>query len=122
MKILVVDDNEAVREVVKRALEEDKHFIILARSAEVGIDILKDNRDIDAVLCDIIMPGMSGMVAVKEFRAIKSDLFICLLTGYNQSYTENEIVKKGADCFLAKPFLIKELSKLIVEAARKMSK
>ena len=105
--ILVVDDDEGIRSLVKKYLNENKYLITTANSAEDAskkIEIIK----FDIIILDIMMPGKSGL----EFIQVNKDNLdtpIILLTAKGQADERVEGLETGADDYLSKPFEPKEL-------------
>ena len=105
--ILVVDDDEGIRSLVKKYLNENKYLITTADSAE---DAFRKVRIIkfDLIILDIMMPGKSGLGFIQE--NIKNlDTPIILLTAKGQANERVEGLQVGADDYLPKPFEPKEL-------------
>ena len=105
--ILVVDDDEGIRSLVKKYLNENKYLITTADSAE---DAFRKVRIIkfDLIILDIMMPGKSGLEFIQE--NIKNlDTPIILLTAKGQANERVEGLQVGADDYLPKPFEPKEL-------------
>src|SRR6266567_159788 len=66
-RILVIDDQEPIRRVVRRALEQDGHEVFDASDGEIGMDIL-ETQAFDVVITDIFMPGQDGIVTLRQIR------------------------------------------------------
>ena len=105
--ILVVDDDEGIRSLVKKYLSENKYIVNTANSAE---DASKKIQIInfDLIILDIMMPGKSGLEFIQENKK-KLDTPIILLTAKGQANERVEGLEIGADDYLAKPFEPKEL-------------
>ena len=105
--ILVVDDDEGIRSLVKKYLNENKYIVNTADSAE---DASKKIQIInfDLIILDIMMPGKSGLEFIQENKK-KLDTPIILLTAKGQANERVEGLELGADDYLAKPFEPKEL-------------
>ena len=105
--ILVVDDDEGIRSLVKKYLSENKYIVNTANSAE---DASKKIQIInfDLIILDIMMPGKSGLEFIQENKK-KLDTPIILLTAKGQANERVEGLELGADDYLAKPFEPKEL-------------
>ena len=105
--ILVVDDDEGIRSLVKKYLSENKYIVNTANSAE---DASKKIQIInfDLIILDIMMPGKSGLDFIQENKK-KLDTPIILLTAKGQATERVEGLESGADDYLAKPFEPKEL-------------
>ncbi len=108
MKILVIDDDRPVREVVGLALEDAGYDITTAESGEKGLKLAKD-IEFDLVLSDIKMPGMNGVEVAKSLIASNYDGGIILMTAYPGEYSEDSVLSVGINAYLKKPFKIDEL-------------
>ena len=119
--ILVVDDDEGIRSLVKKYLDENEYLITTASSAEDAfekINIIK----FDLIILDIMMPGKSGLEFIEE-RKRGLDTPIILLTAKGQANERVEGLEVGADDYLPKPFEPKELLlriKNILEKTKKI--
>ena len=105
--ILVVDDDEGIRSLVKKYLSENKYIVNTAESAEDAFKKIKIIK-FDLIILDIMMPGKSGLEFIQENRK-KLDTPIILLTAKGQANERVEGLELGADDYLAKPFEPKEL-------------
>ena len=105
--ILVVDDDEGIRSLVKKYLSENKYIVNTAESAEDASKKIKIIK-FDLIILDIMMPGKSGLEFIQENRK-KLDTPIILLTAKGQANERVEGLELGADDYLAKPFEPKEL-------------
>ena len=105
--ILVVDDDEGIRSLVKKYLNENKFLVTTADSAEDAskkVEIIK----FDLIILDIMMPGKNGLEFIKDHKE-NLDTSIILLTAKGQPYERVEGLEIGADDYLPKPFEPKEL-------------
>jgi CheY-like chemotaxis protein len=85
--------------------------VYLAKGGQEAIDVYKENKDrIDMVLLDIVMPGMSGGRTYDSLREIDSDIKVLLSSGYDIEGKAKEILERGCDAFIQKPFNMRELS------------
>jgi signal transduction histidine kinase/DNA-binding response OmpR family regulator len=82
LRILLVDDEELVRNATLEMLESGGHEVDGAASAAAALQILRQRRDYDALIVDYMMPGLNGVALVSEARAITPDLPALLITGY----------------------------------------
>ena len=105
--ILVVDDDEGIRSLVKKYLIENKYLITTAESAEDASEKVKIIK-FDLIILDIMMPGKSGLEFIQESKN-KLDTPIILLTAKGQANERVEGLEIGADDYLPKPFEPKEL-------------
>ncbi len=103
--ILVVDDEEFVRDLLTDILTTYGYSVIKASDGREAIDIYLKNRDkINLVILDMIMPKMNGRDAYIELRKINPKLKIVIATGYVEDYVINEMRSLGVNGFLEKPF------------------
>jgi len=100
--LLIVDDEEMVREVLRRRFEEEGCRIFACAGAREALGLL-ETEPIDAILSDIRMPDMSGIEFLRVVRERSPDLPFILMTGYGDAKTASEAVNLGADAYLLKP-------------------
>ena len=101
--ILVIDDEMGIREGCQRALSSRGHKVLLAESAEIGLEILEE-QPVALVLLDIMMPGMNGLEALDRIQAMDADAVVIIITGYATVELAIQAIKRGAYDFLSKPF------------------
>ena len=109
MKILVVDDERAVRESLRRALELEGYQIDLAEDGSQALERLEAEAQPDAVILDVLMPGMDGLEVCRTLRRQGSRLPVLMLTARTQVEDRVEGLDAGADDYLTKPFALEEL-------------
>ena len=109
VKILVVDDERAVRESLRRALELEGYEIELAEDGQQALERLHDGPEPDAMVLDILMPGVDGLEVSRTVRREGSRLPILMLTARTQVEDRVEGLDAGADDYLTKPFALEEL-------------
>jgi two-component system response regulator MprA len=109
MRILVVDDERAVRESLRRALELEGYEIELADNGEEALYRLEADTEPDAVILDVLMPGVDGIEVCKRLRRTGSKLPVLMLTA--RDAVENRVagLDAGADDYVTKPFALEEL-------------
>ena len=105
--ILVVDDDEGIRSLVKKYLNQNKYLINTASSAEDAFEKIKIIK-FDLIILDIMMPGKNGLEFIKENKKAM-DTPVILLTAKGQAKERVEGLEIGADDYLPKPFEPKEL-------------
>jgi DNA-binding NtrC family response regulator len=116
-RILVIDDEETIREACARILSRDKWSVVCMESGIEGLaEIGKDPNGFDAVLLDQLMPGMSGMEAMNQIRSINPNLPVIIMTGSVTEDSAYEIVEQGASGCLPKPFTPDELRAAVKKA------
>jgi two-component system response regulator MprA len=111
VKILVVDDERAVRESLRRALELEGYEIELAEDGRQALERLagENGDEPDAVILDVLMPGVDGLEVCRTLRSEGSRLPILMLTARTQVEDRVEGLDAGADDYLTKPFALEEL-------------
>jgi two-component system response regulator MprA len=109
MKILVVDDERAVRESLRRALELEGYDIELAEGGEEALRRLAANGEPDAMILDVLMPDVDGLEVCRRLRSDGSRLPVLMLTARVEVEDRVEGLDAGADDYLTKPFALDEL-------------
>ena len=109
VKILVVDDERAVRESLRRALELEGYEIELAEDGAQALERLGSDPEPDAMVLDVLMPGMDGLEVSRTVRRNGNKLPILMLTARTQVEDRVEGLDAGADDYLTKPFALEEL-------------
>ena len=102
-RILVVDDDEIIRSLVKETLEEEGHTVVTAGTSVEGLDCVK-RWDFDLVFLDLKMPDMDGAELLKQLRSIKPRLPVTIITGYPGSEMMERAFKQGPLGVMEKPF------------------
>ena len=114
--ILLVDDEEVVRDVTLNMLKIMGYNVITAMNGKDAVEIYKKTRmDIDLVMLDMVMPSMGGSEAFDRLKKINPDIKVILLSGYSINSEAAEILKRGCNGFLQKPFTVKELSQKLLD-------
>lgn len=121
-KILLVEDEEPIREMLRYALERDGHKVIEAQDAKYARQRLSDNK-VDLLLVDWMMPGESGIELIKRLRKdpVYSQIPIIMLTARVEEMDKVQGLDCGADDYLTKPIAIKELLARIKALLRRTS-
>jgi two-component system response regulator MprA len=110
MAILVVDDDQAVRDALRRALTMQGYSVELAADGREALDKLSANgSSIDLLIVDILMPRVDGLEVTRQLRAGGSPLPILMLTARDQVSDRVSGLEAGADDYLVKPFALEEL-------------
>jgi len=112
--ILLIDDEEMIIKVGAELLQELGYKVLVARSGQGAIKLYKKNADkIDLVIMDMIMPGMGGGETFDHLKKINPDIKVLLSSGYSINGQASEILERGCDGFIQKPFNINQLSEKI---------
>jgi two-component system response regulator MprA len=109
VKILVVDDDRAVRESLRRALELQGYEVELAGDGAEALEVLSANGQVDAVVLDILMPGIDGLEVCRRIRGRGDSIPVLMLTARDAVGDRVEGLDAGADDYLVKPFALEEL-------------
>jgi two-component system response regulator MprA len=109
MRILVVDDERAVRESLRRALELEGYEVELAENGEDALDRLDGVTPTDAVILDVLMPGIDGLEVCRTLRAGDNAVPVLMLTARAEVDSRVAGLDAGADDYLPKPFALAEL-------------
>jgi len=107
-RVLIVEDDERIRLSLQLVLEDEGHSVEQAESAEAGLDAIA-RRPADVVLVDLMLPGMDGFELCRRLRA-GSDVPILILTARSDSHDVVAGLEAGADDYVVKPAVPKELS------------
>ncbi|GIV13368.1 MAG: two-component system response regulator [Fimbriimonadales bacterium] len=110
--VLIVDDDDLVRETLRFVLEEGGYQVWSVSHALDALAVL-ERQPIDIVLSDIFMPGMNGFDLLKQIRQRAPDVPVILITGYGNVEMAKQAVKEGASDFITKPYNISEIPILI---------
>jgi len=110
MGILVVDDDQAVRDSLRRALVLQGYDVDLAADGEEALFKVRTGANsIDLLIVDVLMPKLDGLELTRRLRADRSELPILMLTARDQVADRVEGLEAGADDYLVKPFALEEL-------------
>ena len=117
---LLVDDEDVILEVGQDLLEAIGYRVLIARDGKEAIEVYEKNRDdIDIVVLDMVMPNMGGGEAYDRMRKINPDIKVLLSSGYSIDGEATEILERGCDAFIQKPFSMNELAERIREILEK---
>lgn len=120
-KVLVVDDEAAIRDIVKQVLERGEYTVITAESAEKAIDVLRQDS-IMVMFLDLKLPGMTGLELCELIRKQNPLAIIYALTGYTDLFGLLDCRKAGFDDFFAKPVGIELLLEAAKDAFKKLER
>jgi PAS domain S-box-containing protein len=114
--VLLVDDEKVILEVGQDLLEAMGYRILVARDGKEGVRVYKKNwNEIDIVVMDMVMPNMGGGEAYDRIREINPNVKVLLSSGFSIDGEASEILDRGCDGFIQKPFNMKKLSGKIME-------
>jgi signal transduction histidine kinase/CheY-like chemotaxis protein/HAMP domain-containing protein len=114
--VLLIDDEETVRELGRHILESNNYTVLLAPHGREGVKIYREKEDaIDLVILDMIMPVMGGKETFHAIREINPHAPVLLCSGYSQEEAFGELLQAGARGFIPKPFRYDELLRKVEE-------
>ncbi len=117
--ILVVDDEDAVRQTATRILERFGFTVVSAADGRQGVDLFARNpREFRLVLMDLTMPVLDGIEAFNEIHRLASDVPVILMSGYNRSESAERFSGRGLAGFIQKPFEAHRLAEAITHALK----
>jgi len=112
--VLLVDDEEMIIKVAQAMLEKLGYSVVVAKDGKQAVDIVKRKGDeIDLVILDLIMPGIKGGKAFDLIHEIQPAMPVILSSGYSLNGQANDILQRGCNGFIQKPFNISELSQKV---------
>ena len=111
-KLLVVDDEESIREVLIDFLTMEGYHVTAVSNGRDAISKL-ENHDFDAILLDLKMPGMDGLELLEHIRRIAPRAFSIMMTGFGTVQTAIDAMKRGAFDYILKPFKVQDVIRLV---------
>lgn len=117
-RILIVDDEETIRLALRKFLRSRGYEVEIAGSGDQALQIL-DKQSFSLMLCDVRMPGMTGVQVVPQARMRDHDLAIIMLTAVNDAATATEVLSAGASDYLMKPVELADLQQAVDRALLK---
>ena len=106
--ILVVDDEEGLRDGLMKLLQDEGYGVVCAEDGEHALNVLRETR-VDLILTDMRMPGMSGIDLLKKVCERHGNIHVIILTGYGEIESYIEAMNFGAMEYVSKPFKVNEL-------------
>ena len=118
-RILVVEDDPTVRDVVRRYLERDGHTVLQAEDGTVGLALARSESP-DLIVLDVMLPGISGLEVCSSLRVADNDTTpIIMLTALGEEDDRVSGLALGADDYVTKPFSVKELALRVQSVLRR---
>jgi PAS domain S-box-containing protein len=119
-RILIVEDEEAVRAMAQKLLKHLGYSVVTARDGQEGVEVYREmHKEIDAVILDMIMPRMGGRDTFIRMKEINPDIKALLSTGYAQNGKAQEIIDMGVKGFLQKPYQVKDMAQKLGQVLKK---
>ncbi|MDQ3515433.1 MAG: response regulator [Gemmatimonadota bacterium] len=104
-RVLVVDDEEGIRDLLSKTLQLADYVVDLAEDGRAALDRLRVTP-YDLLITDLRMPGVDGLTVIREARRLKFDLPVIIITGYSTEATAIEAIELGVQGYLTKPFRV----------------
>lgn len=115
-RILVVDDEPSVRDILRQVLEEEDHEVTMAKSGEEAMEMFSADP-FPLVITDIRMPGMNGIELLKKIKAVSKETQVIIITSHASMETAVEALRHGVYDYILKPFEDLDLIPLVVNRA-----
>ena len=113
-RILVIDDEETVREVLEKMLSQVNHRVTVARNGDEGIRLFQE-KEFDIVLTDLGMPGMSGWEVCQKIKKMNPYTPVGMITGWGMEVSQSKMEECGLDFIIAKPFDFNQIIRVVSE-------
>jgi nitrogen regulation protein NR(I) len=118
-RVLVIEDDETVRDVLRSFLMSKGFDAIIAQNGETGIEMVRSEK-FDLILTDLVMPGVTGMDVLNEVAEAKISVPVIVMTAFGTVQTAVEAMRRGAFDYITKPFNLDELM-IVLEKALSLS-
>lgn len=114
--VMIVDDEEMMREAVTEMLGDRAEKIIPAESGDAAIKKLEETDKINVVITDLKMPGMDGFALLDRMKVMDPSIPIVVMSGYSETFSVEEAMKRGAAEYILKPFKKEEINMIVDRA------
>lgn len=121
-KILIVEDENNIGEIVEINLKLAHHDVIRVMSAEQALMLLDEGRQFDVAILDIMLPGMNGIFLCEKIRKSDDKIGIIMLSARSQEHDKVTCLSVGADDYITKPFGVNELIARVESLLRRVTK
>lgn len=118
MKILVVEDEQSLREMIKESLERERFMVECAADYPAAMEKIND-YDYDCILLDIMLPGGSGLSLLEELKSMRKRESVIIISAKDSLEDKIKGLDLGADDYLAKPFHLAELNARVKSLLRR---
>jgi DNA-binding NtrC family response regulator len=118
-RLLIIDDEEIALSNLKHVMERQGYQVVISQSGAEGVKYL-ENQPFDVVLTDLRMEGLNGMDVLKKSRELQPQAEVIFITAYATAESAVQALKHGAFYYIAKPFRLDEVRKVVAEALEKV--
>jgi excisionase family DNA binding protein len=108
-KVLVVDDEPSIRELLTRTLSLAEYAVDAVSDASMALARLREGHRYDLIFADLKMPGMDGLMLIRQVKLMKPDLPVIILTGFSTEVSAIEAINLGVAGYLTKPFRVPQV-------------
>jgi DNA-binding response OmpR family regulator len=115
MRVLVVDDEPSVREMLLRTLEKE-YDVDTAADASSALDRMRENEPYNLMIADLKMPGMDGLSLIRQAKQLNSSMPVIIITGFSSEATAIDAVNLGVAGYLTKPFHVPQVKAAAAKA------
>jgi excisionase family DNA binding protein len=109
MRILVVDDEASIRELLSKTLALAEYDVDTAPDGVTALDRVRENATYDLLIADLKMPGMDGLALIREVKHLRADLPVIIITGFSSESSAIDAVNLGVAAYLTKPFRVPQV-------------
>ena len=117
IKVLVIDDEQGIRDLFIQALEEDDYEVLTVDNGEQGLDIIKSEMP-NVIFLDLKLPGIDGLEVLKRISDLQSKPIVIMITGHGTIAKAAKTMDLGAYDYIVKPFDIDDIIKLMKQALK----
>ena len=111
--ILVVDDEPEIRKLVAAMLTRNGYRVLTADTGENAVRLFKGNPDVELLLTDVVAPGMSGPMIADQVAALRPDIKVLFMSGYDSTQVVQRYVVEKGYSLLVKPFTMEQLEEKV---------
>ncbi len=116
-KVLVIDDEQGIRDLFIQALEDDDYEVLTVDNGEEGLDIIKNEKP-NVIFLDLKLPGIDGLEVLKSISDLESKPIVIMITGHGTIAKAAKTMDLGAYDYIVKPFDIDDIIKLMKQALK----
>ena len=117
--VLVVEDDELIRGIFVDIIKSKGYSVFEATNGREALQILKE-QPINIIVSDMKMPVMDGMQLLREVKSNYRDIPVVVITGFDNEFTEEQVLAAGADAYITKPFKVQDVSSTLQEVHQRI--